>query len=80
MRIPPPSRRLLSSLVLALLAQLANAQPGIHPDELKLKPRIDAAITRGAETLLSAQLRDGTWGRYGAYDGGKTALCAYALR
>ena len=56
-----------------------SAQARIHPDELKLKPRIDAAIASGVEALLERQLRDGTWGRYGNYDGGKTALVAYAL-
>ncbi|MEE2885848.1 MAG: hypothetical protein VX951_00315 [Planctomycetota bacterium] len=61
------------------LAGAAQAQPKIHPDELKLKPQIDAAIDAGIEALVDRQLRDGTWGRYNQYDGGKTALCAYAL-
>jgi hypothetical protein len=62
-----------------LLPGAATAQEGIHPDELALKPKIDAAIDNGVEALLRAQLRDGTWGRYGQFEGGKTALCTYAL-
>ena len=65
--------------ITGLLTQVVLAQPGIHPAELKLKPQIDAAITKGVEVLIKTQLRDGTWGRYGNYDGGKTALCTYAL-
>ena len=60
-----------------LAAPLAAQQ--IHPDELKLKPRIDAAIADGVETLFNAQLRDGSWGVVGDRGGGQTALCAYAL-
>jgi hypothetical protein len=71
---------------LVLLALLANltvtaALPAqqIHPDEIKLKPRIDQAIGAGVETLFDAQLRDGSWGVAGDHVGGQTALCAYAL-
>ena len=63
----------------SLIAGFAPGQPKIHPDELALKPRIDAAIDAGVEALVDRQLRNGTWGRYNQYDGGKTALCAYAL-
>ena len=55
------------------------AQQGIHPDELKLKPEIDKAIANGVEALISGQYRDGTWGQWGRFQGGKTALCTYAL-
>jgi hypothetical protein len=55
------------------------AQPKIHPDELRFKPEIDAAIAKGVEALLKGQYSDGTWGRWGNYPGGKTALCTYAL-
>jgi len=51
----------------------------IHPDEIKLKPRIDQAISAGVETLFNAQIRDGSWGVSGDHVGGQTALCAYAL-
>lgn len=61
------------------LPGIAQAPPKIHPDELTLKPKIDAAIDSGVEALIDRQRRDGTWGRYNDYDGGKTALCAYAL-
>ena len=62
-----------------LIAASLGAQPGVHPDELKLKPEIDKAIARGVEALIGSQYRDGTWGQWGRYRGGKTALCAYAL-
>jgi hypothetical protein len=55
------------------------AQADIHPDELKLKPDIDKAIANGVEALISGQYRDGTWGQWGRFRGGKTALCTYAL-
>lgn len=73
-------RTTIASLSLvAVLAQSVQAQPGIHPDELKMKPQVDAAINKGVQLLIKTQLRDGTWGRYGTYDGGKTGLCTYAL-
>jgi hypothetical protein len=73
-------RATTQSLCAALLISgTLPAQPEVHPDELVLKPKIDAAIENGVEALLQSQLRDGTWGRYGQFDGGKTALCAYAL-
>ena len=62
-----------------VLSGIVQAQPKIHPDELTLKPKIDAAIDTGVEALIDRQRRNGTWGRYNQYDGGKTALCAYAL-
>lgn len=55
------------------------AQQRVHPDELKLKPEIDKAIANGVEALINGQYRDGTWGQYGRFRGGKTALCTYAL-
>ncbi|MCA8975751.1 MAG: hypothetical protein KDC98_13600 [Planctomycetes bacterium] len=51
----------------------------VHPDELALKPRIDAAIADGVEHLLDHQFRDGSWGVVGEELGGQAALCAYAL-
>jgi hypothetical protein len=70
--------------VLALLSAVVcavglGAQKGIHKDELKLKPKIDKAIADGVEALIESQYRDGTWGQWGRFKGGKTALCAYAL-
>ncbi len=72
--------RPLSTLVpvVVLLAAALGAQPGIHPDELVLKPKIDAAIARGVEHLLDTQLRDGSWSEAN-YPGGRTGLCVYAL-
>ena len=61
------------ALPTALLAQK------IHPDEFKLKPQIDKAIAAGVESLLDAQIRDGSWGVHGDQVGGQTGLCAYAL-
>ncbi|MEE2888775.1 MAG: LamG-like jellyroll fold domain-containing protein [Planctomycetota bacterium] len=47
-------------------------------DELALKPQVDVAIGKGIKSLLSGQLRDGSWG--GAnYPVGRTALRVYAL-
>jgi hypothetical protein len=44
------------------------------------QPAIDAAIERGIATLLSRQLRDGSWQNVStSFPGGQTALCAYAL-
>lgn len=72
-------RPVLAYLAALLIAVAAQAQQGIHPDELKLKPDIDKAIARGVEALINSQFRDGTWGQYGNFRGGKTALCTYAL-
>ena len=72
-------RRVLAHVLAILIAVVAQAQQDIHPDELKLKPDIDKAIARGVEALINSQFRDGTWGQYGNFRGGKTALCTYAL-
>ncbi|MFT4512981.1 MAG: hypothetical protein ACI91B_001682, partial [Planctomycetota bacterium] len=72
-------RRVLATVLAILIAAVAQAQQAIHPDELKLKPDIDKAIARGVEALINSQFRDGTWGQYGNFRGGKTALCTYAL-
>lgn len=69
----------IASLAAAFLVAFATAQPQIHPDELKMKPEIDAAIARGVEALLREQHRDGSWGVHGEHVGGKTGLCLYAL-
>lgn len=65
-------------LSVALLASSLVAQPEIHPDEIKLKPRIDKAIADGVEHILDQQFRDGSWSHSG-YPGGQTGLCVYAL-
>ncbi len=62
-----------------VLTSLCAAQPGIHPEELKLKPKIDAAIDKGVQALIDTQHRNGSWGEYPGYVHGKTAMCAYAL-
>jgi len=70
------------ALSVALAGALFNASLSsqqLHPDELKLKPRIDKAIAEGVEVLLDAQLRDGSFGITHDHVGGQTALCAYAL-
>ncbi|MFT4843446.1 MAG: hypothetical protein ACI8UD_000029 [Planctomycetota bacterium] len=72
-------RRVLAHVLAMLIAAFAQAQQAVHPDELKLKPDIDKAIARGVEALINSQFRDGTWGQYGNFRGGKTALCTYAL-
>ena len=77
--IAVPMRRVLAHVLAVLIAVVAQAQQDIHPDELKLKPDIDKAIARGVEALINSQFRDGTWGQYGNFRGGKTALCTYAL-
>lgn len=58
---------------------LLPAQRDVHPEELKLKPDIDKAIAKGVKHLIDTQYRDGTWGQWGHYRGGKTALVTYAL-
>ena len=70
---------LLRPTLATLLATTTLAtQEAMHPDELALKPQIDAAIGLGVEHLLDNQLRDGSWG--GAnYPVGRTALRVYAL-
>lgn len=77
--IVAPMRPVLAHLSAILIAVAVQAQQGIHPDELKLKPDIDKAIARGVEALINSQYRDGTWGQYGNFRGGKTALCTYAM-
>lgn len=69
----------LAGLATCLTTLALTAQPRIHPDEMELKPKIDAAIGLGVETLLNTQLRDGSWGVHGNYVGGRAGLCAYAL-
>lgn len=72
-------RFVVPPMLAALTASTVIAQPGIHPDEIALEPEIDAAIRKGVEALIDSQYRDGTWGQWGRYRGGKTALCTYAL-
>ncbi len=40
---------------------------------------VQRAIDGGVEFLRRQQLRNGSWGDYSAYTGGKTALCALAM-
>lgn len=68
----------IATLIGALAAAPLSAQR-VHADEFKLKPRIDAAIADGVESLLDAQLRDGSFGVVGNDVGGQTGLCVYAL-
>ncbi|MDA0372944.1 MAG: hypothetical protein O2865_04095 [Planctomycetota bacterium] len=77
-------RRTLLSLsakfcIALTLAAPAAGQRELHPDELALKPKIDAAIDRGVEYLISQQHRDGSWGLHGDYIGGRSSLALYAL-
>ena len=83
-------RHRLGIAALALLAPSLFAQqrpkaprdqpePQISAEELQLKPRIDTAIGKGVEALLSGQLRDGSWGLPGDQLGGRTGLCLYTL-
>jgi len=72
-------RLVLAFLPMVLWSAGLAAQQGVHPEELKLKPKIDKAIADGVEALIESQYRDGTWGQWGRFKGGKTALCAYAL-
>lgn len=64
--------------LLALAAPCLGAQAEYHPDELALKPKIDAAIDRGVEYLLEQQFRDGSWGLH-AHLGGRAGLTLYTL-
>ncbi|MBK8974650.1 MAG: hypothetical protein IPM29_01865 [Planctomycetes bacterium] len=68
---------LAPALVLASAA--LRGQSPVHPDELAMKPEIDAAIDRGVEYLIDAQFRDGSWGLHGNYVGGRAGLCLYTL-
>ena len=69
----------LALLVCAALLRAVTAQADAHPDELQLKPEIDAAIDRGIEHLIAEQHRDGSWGLHGDYVGGRAGLALYAL-
>ncbi len=72
-------RRHISSAILAVLTLTSLSAQRVHPEELKMKPRIDTAIRDGIESLLDAQLADGSWGVKNGHVGGHTGLCAYAL-
>lgn len=67
----------VSAAALALACSLPAQK--VHPDEFKLKPQIDKAIAEGVESLLDAQIRDGSWGVVDGQLGGQTGLCTYAL-
>ena len=69
----------LLAVIASVIAAATLPAQQIHPDEIKLKPRIDQAIATGVETLFDTQLRDGSWGVASDHLGGQTALCAYAL-
>lgn len=69
---------LVAGLAALTLAATAASQK-VHPDEFKLKPRIDEAIAKGVERLLNTQIRDGSWGVEGNQLGGQAGLCTYAL-
>ena len=69
---------LLTHVAVIVSATTLGAQLAIHPEELKLKPKIDNTIGLGVESLLDRQLRDGSWGVH-AHVGGRAGLCAYAL-
>ena len=69
----------LACASISLCALSLVAQESVHPDEVALKPKVDRAIAQGVEALIDRQHRDGSWGQWGRYAGGKTALCTYAL-
>ena len=68
----------LALFCLAIVPTALVAQAEYHPDELALKPKIDAAIDRGVEYLLEQQYRDGSWGLH-AHLGGRAGLALYTL-
>ena len=55
------------------------AQAKTHPEELTLRPKIDAAINHGVDSLFDRQFRDGSWGLHGDFTGGRGGLCLYTL-
>lgn len=58
----------------------ADTRASVRAEVLALQPKIDEAIDRGVENILSRQLRDGSWGAYAKlYRNGQTALSAYML-
>jgi hypothetical protein len=73
------SAKLGFALIALTLTGWVTGQRELHPDELALKPKIDAAIDKGVEYLISQQHRDGSWGLHGDYIGGRSSLCLYAL-
>ncbi len=76
--MPVPNRLALVVSCL-LLVGTSPAQVDVHPEELELKPQIDAAIAKGVDHLLKTQHRDGSWGVHGRFVGGKTGLTVYTL-
>ena len=72
-------RSVLPRLACVLAIGPVAAQAVAHPDELKMKPEVDAAIAKGVEWLITEQFRDGSWGMHGDYVGGRAGLVLYAL-
>lgn len=73
---PGKSRLVLERL--ALEGAIAQATP-VARDE-RLQAQVEAAVQRGVNWLLAAQLRDGSWRHLQqGFRGGQTALCAYTL-
>ena len=77
----PVNLLLIVSMVLAAPALYAQAP---NPDaKLPLYKRVDAAIKKGSEKLLSMQQADGSWPEFKApphvFPGGPTAIAVYAL-
>ncbi len=59
----------------------AQAAEAGAEDEPSLEQRINLAIDRGVDFLVSDQARDGSWGEFQPrYERGSTGLVAYALR
>ena len=82
-RTMPPQSALTCLRLFAAWCLLAccwlSAQTTRNPEELKLRPQIDAAINHGVESLFDRQFRDGSWGLHGNFTGGRGGLCLYTL-
>ena len=64
--------------VLLTVLTMAFCSPSATADDLTASD-VQRAIDGGVEFLRRQQLRNGSWGDYSAYTGGKTALCALAM-
>ena len=74
-----PLKSVLCAAAAAAFCCAAPTQGKVHPDELKLQPKIEAAIKKGVEYLFEEQLRDGSWGLHGDFIGGRGGLALYTL-
>ncbi len=64
--------------VLLTVLTMAFCSPAATAADLTASD-VQRAIDGGVEFLRRQQLRNGSWGDYSAYTGGKTALCALAM-